>query len=70
MTTEHLVLPITCCEAVMTLTNIIARVGELGEKKRSDRILHRFYWPSLYCDVAKHCKSVKSCRQDKHQGHF
>ena len=47
----------------MTLAHDIPMAGHLGKKKTADRILQRFYWPSLYRDVAKHCRSCEQCQK-------
>ena len=60
---EQLILPTMCRQAVMTLAHDMPMAGHLGIKKTADRILQRFYWPSLYRDVAKHCRSCEQCQK-------
>ena len=60
---EQLVLPTICRQAVMTLAHDIPMAGHLGKKKTADRILQRFYWPSLHRDVAEHCRSCEQCQK-------
>ena len=48
---EQIVLPKLCRKAVLQLAHSIPLGGHLGKKKTTDRILKRFYWPSLHRDV-------------------
>ena len=45
---EQLVLPQQCRESVLQLAHSIPLVGHLGKRKMADRILQRFYWPTLF----------------------
>ena len=61
--TEQLVLPIQCRQAVLKLAHDVPMAGHLGKHKTSCRILQRFYWPSLYQDVARYCKQCEQCQK-------
>ena len=37
--------------------------GHLGNKKTRERILNHFYWPGIFPDVAKFCKSCVNCQK-------
>ena len=37
--------------------------GHLGNKKTRERILNHFYWPGIFPDVAKFCKSCENCQK-------
>ena len=41
--------------------------GHLGKTKTVSRILQRFYWPSLHCDVAKFCRGCGECQKSPNQ---
>ena len=47
MTVEQLVLPKKCGRKVMEMAHSIALAGHLGKKKTTDRVLQRFYWPTM-----------------------
>ena len=53
MDVRQLVLPQQCRSMVLTLTHSIPLVGHPGRKKSGDRVLQRFYWPTLFHDVAE-----------------
>ena len=63
MEVEQLVLPQQCRGTVLTLAHSIPLSGHLGKDKTARRILQRFYWPTLYKDVAAYCKSCPSCQK-------
>jgi len=35
----------------------------MGKNKSARRILQRFYWPTLYRDIADFCKSCRECQK-------
>ena len=51
----QLVLPNQCRQAVLRLAHEIPLSGHLGKKKTVERVLRRFYWPTLHRDVAEWC---------------
>ena len=59
MEIEQLVLPERCRPGVLQLAHTIPLAGHLGKDKTVQRILHRFYWPSVYKDVAESAVSVQ-----------
>ena len=63
MEIEQLVLPMQCRETVLTLAHDIPLAGHLGKDKTARRVLQRFYWPTLYRDVADHCRSCAVCQK-------
>ena len=62
MSVEQLVLPQKCRDMVMKLAHTIPLAGHLGKAKTVKRILQRFYWPTIYRDIAKFCRSCESCQ--------
>lgn len=63
MSLEQMVLPSSCRMAVLNLTHKIPLAGHLGKNKTTRRILQRFYWPTLYRDVANYCRSCEECQK-------
>ena len=51
-----------CRDMVMKLAHTIPLAGHLGKAKTVNRILQRFYWPTIYRDIAKFCRSCESCQ--------
>ena len=60
---EQLVLPKECREEVLKLAHTIPLAGHMGKEKTARRVLQRFYWPTLYADVAKFCKGCLVCQK-------
>jgi hypothetical protein len=59
---EQLVLPIQCRKPVLDLAHKIPMAGHMGKNKTARRVLGRFYWPTLYKDVAEYCRSCQECQ--------
>ena len=60
---EQLVLPVECRQEVLKIAHAIPIAGHLGKEKTARRVLQRFYWPTLYRDVAKFCQSCTACQK-------
>ena len=58
-----MVVPKQCRKTVLKLGHTIPLAGHLGKNKTQDRILQRFYWPTVYRDVAQYCKSCVACQK-------
>ena len=56
-------LPKPCREAVLRIAHSIPLAGHLGRNKTTSRILQRFYWPTVFKDVASYCKSCSECQK-------
>ena len=54
-TVDQLVLPVKCRKFVLHTAHTIPSAGHLRKKKTVERILRRFYWPTIYCDTAEFC---------------
>ena len=63
MVVEQLVLPLQCRKTVLELAHEIPLAGHLGNDKTARRILQRFYWPTLYRDVAEFCRTCAPCQK-------
>ena len=59
---EQLVLPRRCRSLVLRLAHDIPFAGHLGVTKTKDRILQRYYWPGIYSDVARYCRTCQVCQ--------
>ena len=60
---EQLVLPQQCRESVLRLAHSIPLAGHVGKRKTADRILQRFYWPTLFKEVDVYCRSCPECQK-------
>ena len=63
MGVEQLVLPQKCRAMVMELAHNIPLAGHMGKNKTAQRILQRFYWPTLYRDTADYSRSCRECQK-------
>ena len=60
---EQLVLPRQARKIVLELAHSIPMAGHLGKRKTLQRILQRFYWPSIFKDVDEFCRSCCECQK-------
>ena len=60
---EQLVLPKACRRAVLELGHEIPLAGHLGVEKTRQRILRRFYWPTVFKDIEEFCKCCEKCQK-------
>ena len=63
MSVEQLILPQQCRGTVLQLAHKVPIAGHMGKTKTARRILQRFYWPSLFKDVADYCKCCPECQK-------
>ena len=67
MEVKQLVLPKRCWKTVLQLAHEIPLAGHMGKGKTTQRVLQRFYWPTVYQDVAEFCRSCESCQKCPHR---
>ena len=60
---EQLILPLQCRKTTLQLAHDIPLAGHMGKEKTARRVLQRFYWPTLYRDVAEYCRSCGVCQK-------
>ena len=60
---EQLLLPKQYRQVIYKLAHTIPLAGHLGRDKTVKRITKRFYWPSVFRDVADYCKSCPECQR-------
>ena len=63
MSIDQLVLPSHCRKTILSLAHEIPLAEHLGQKKTAERILQRFYWPTLFQDVRELCKACPECQR-------
>ena len=47
---------------MLKLAHSVLIAGHLGAEKTTQRVLRRFYWPSLYRDVKRYCQTCEECQ--------
>uniref|UniRef100_A0A8C5PXI8 Gypsy retrotransposon integrase-like protein 1 n=1 Tax=Leptobrachium leishanense TaxID=445787 RepID=A0A8C5PXI8_9ANUR len=47
---------------LLQLSHSIPLAGHLGREKTLARLLYRFFWPGVYKEVEKFCKSCPECQ--------
>ena len=60
---EQLVLPRPCRGVVLRLGHDVPMAGHLGIRKTRSRIMHRYYWPGIFKDVAAYCRTCEVCQR-------
>lgn len=63
MAVEQLVLPSSCRVSVLKVAHTIPIAVHLGRDKTTDRILQKFYWPTLFQDIARYCHTCGPCQK-------
>jgi hypothetical protein len=63
MEIEQLVLPKECRQTVLELAHDIPLAGHLGKEKTRQRVLRRFYWPTVFKDVEEFCRCCSACQK-------
>ena len=64
---EQIILPRQCRRTVLQIAHTIPLGGHLGKKKTAERIMRRFYWPTLFREVADFCRSCQECQKSSHR---
>ena len=65
---EQLVLPKSCRKTVLEVAHSVPLGGHLGRNKTTSQILQRFYWPTMYQDIAKFCRTCEVCQKTCNKG--
>ena len=60
---EQLLLPKPYREVVCKLAHSVPMAGHLGRDKTISRVTQRFYWPTVFQDVADFCRSCPECQR-------
>ena len=60
---EQLVLPTRCRVMVLKLAHDVPSGGHLGRERTGRCLLRRFYWPTLFKDVAEFCRGCPTCQR-------
>ena len=60
---EQIVVPEMHRNHIIHVAHDIPLGGHLGNKKTREKILFHFYWPGIFPDVARFCRSCKNCQK-------
>ena len=60
---RQLCLPLEYCSQCLTLTLAHEKFGHRGRNKVTESIKKLFYWPNMYSEITKHCKSCEVCQK-------
>ena len=60
---EHLVFPARLRRTALELAHSIPLAGHLGKRKTGQRLLQRFYWPTLFKDIDIFCRGCPECQK-------
>ena len=63
---DQLILPMKLRRVVLQTVHSISLEGHLGRRKMAARIIQRFYWPTLFRDIADFCRSCDRCQKVGH----
>ena len=65
---EQLVLPRSYRARVLEMAHRLPMSGHLGRDKTAQRILRRFFWPSIFKDVKGYCRGCPECQMTSPRG--
>ncbi|RUS70944.1 hypothetical protein EGW08_021289 [Elysia chlorotica] len=65
---RQVVLPESLRKYVMSVAHDTITGGHLGIKKTREKIMSNFFWPGMYEDVARYCRSCDICQKTVSKG--
>ena len=65
---RQVVLPGSLRKYMMSVAHDTITGGHLGIKKTREKIMSNFYWPGMYKDVARYCRSCDICQKTVSNG--
>ena len=68
MEIEQLVLPKECRQVALEMSHDIPIAGHQGRDRTRQRLLRRFFWPSIFRDVDMYCKTCSACQKASFKG--
>lgn len=63
-TVKQIVLPKVLRYKVMSLAHDTVMSGHLGIHKTQSRVLNHFFWPGVYSEIARYCRSCGTCQRN------
>ncbi|KAL5509796.1 hypothetical protein EMCRGX_G005226 [Ephydatia muelleri] len=68
MEIEQLVLLKECRQVALEMSHDIPIAGHQGRDRTRQRLLRRFFWPSIFRDVDMYCKTCSACQKASFKG--
>ena len=62
---HQVVLPAQMVREVLSVAHDLPASGHLGSDKTLEKVRARFYWPTLFRDVSRYCRTCPSCQKLK-----
>lgn len=60
---KQLVVPLACRRKILNIAHDIPLAGHPGIERTKARVLKNFYWPGVFNDVAKYCRTCSVCQK-------
>lgn len=67
-TVKQIVVPRKFRRKLLEIAHDIPLGGHLGNKKTRERILQNFFWPGIFIDVARFCRTCSVCQKNVKKG--
>lgn len=65
---KQIVVPNRFRNKLLEIAHDIPLGGHLGNKKTRERILQNFFWPGIFIDVSRYCRTCSVCQKTIHKG--
>ncbi len=59
-----------CRALVLSIAHDVPLAGHLGTNKTKGRILTSYYWPGIFGEIAKYCKTCEVCQKGQGRRHL
>ena len=66
---EQLVLPVQCRSTILRIGHDVPAAGHMGVNKTRSRVLRCYYWPGVFQDIARYCKTCEVCQRSSGRSH-
>ena len=67
-TIKQIVVPKKYRNSLLAIAHDIPLGGHLGNKKTREKLLQNFFWPGIFIDVARYCKTCSQCQKNVKKG--
>ena len=58
-----LVIPRECVKVVLKVSHDVPIAGHFSHRKTAEKVNKSFYWPKMYSDIYKYCRSCDKCQR-------
>ena len=60
---EQLILSVQCRSIILRVGHDVPAAGHMGKNETRSRILRCYYWPGIFQDIARYCKTCEVCQR-------